>query len=432
MGGLVVFSLPRLVAVIAAAVLAVVLLGDHAAVSRRGRESTRSGPTHRPRLFAAGDARHHAGLLRPRFIVGRDREVVGTTIGAVAGYYGGSPTRCSCVSPTSSCGPAPRDLIVLANSLPQSPALVRVAIIVRRVLWTVPPASSAATSCRCARRTTCEAARALGASDRRIIFRHILPNAIGPIIVNATMTVAHAILLETSLVLPRARRPASRHLARLARQRRPGLRDDPWWLFSFPGAFLVLISLTVNFIGDGLRDAFDPQERRVTRLTWPSPVLDGRQDLTVDFPTDDGVVHAVRGVILPLDPGEVLGIVGESGSGKSVTSMAVDGAAAQAPQGHRLGEVPRPELLGLTDKRADADPRHRGRDDLPGPDDVAEPGLHRRPAGRRGDPGPPATSRKDAGAERGDRAARARRHPASRRSGSTPTRTSSPAACASG
>src|SRR5579871_5036073 len=73
-------------------------------------------------------------------------------------------------------------------------------------------------------------------------------------------------------------------------------------------------------------------------------------NLTVDFPSGDGVVHAVRGVSYELRPGEVLGIVGESGSGKSVTSMAVMGLL---PKTARVGGSVRfrdEELLGLTDK----------------------------------------------------------------------------------
>ena len=66
------------------------------------------------------------------------------------------------------------------------------------------------------------------------------------------------------------------------------------------------------------------------------------EDLNVRFPTEDGVVHAVRGVCFSLRPGEVLGIVGESGSGKSVTSLAVMGLLPELGADHRLGQVPRP------------------------------------------------------------------------------------------
>ena len=80
-----------------------------------------------------------------------------------------------------------------------------------------------------------DAARALGANDRRIIFRHLLPNVVGPVIVNATLTVALAILTETDPVLHRPRRPAPGHVARPAHQRGDQAAQTRPWLFYFPG-----------------------------------------------------------------------------------------------------------------------------------------------------------------------------------------------------
>lgn len=108
-----------------------------------------------------------------------------------------------------------------------------------------------------------EAARAIGASDARIIFRHLLPNAIGPIIVSATITVAVAILLESALsFLGLGIRPPDTSLGLLVAQGAQAAQTRPW-LFYFPGLFIILIALSVNFLGDGLRDAFDPTQRRV-------------------------------------------------------------------------------------------------------------------------------------------------------------------------
>jgi peptide/nickel transport system permease protein len=108
-----------------------------------------------------------------------------------------------------------------------------------------------------------EAARALGASDRRIIFRHLLPNAVGPIIVNATVAVAIAILTETALsYLGLGIRPPDTSLGLLVSDGAQAAQTRPW-LFYFPGLFIIVIALTVNFVGDGLRDAFDPTQRRV-------------------------------------------------------------------------------------------------------------------------------------------------------------------------
>jgi peptide/nickel transport system permease protein len=108
-----------------------------------------------------------------------------------------------------------------------------------------------------------EAARALGASDRRIIFRHLIPNAIGVVIVSATILVATAILIETALsFLGFGIHAPDTSLGLLVSNARTAVSTRPW-LFYFPGVFIIVIALAINFIGDGLRDAFDPRQNRV-------------------------------------------------------------------------------------------------------------------------------------------------------------------------
>jgi peptide/nickel transport system permease protein len=108
-----------------------------------------------------------------------------------------------------------------------------------------------------------EAARAMGASSGRIIFRHILPNALGTIIVNATLTVAAAILLETALsFIGFGVQPPDTSLGKLITDYQQAFQTRPW-LFWWPGIFIIAVALSVNFIGDGLRDAFDPKQTRV-------------------------------------------------------------------------------------------------------------------------------------------------------------------------
>ncbi|WP_169164689.1 ABC transporter permease [Cellulomonas taurus] len=108
-----------------------------------------------------------------------------------------------------------------------------------------------------------DAARVAGASDFRIMFKHMLPNAVGVIIVNATLLMASAILLETALsYLGFGINSPEVSLGQLINEYQTAFATRPW-LFWWPGLFIVIIALCVNFIGDGLRDAFDPRQRRI-------------------------------------------------------------------------------------------------------------------------------------------------------------------------
>ncbi|MDQ1595038.1 MAG: glutathione transport system permease protein [Arthrobacter pascens] len=107
-----------------------------------------------------------------------------------------------------------------------------------------------------------DAARISGASNARIIFKHILPNAVGVLIVNVTLTMSAAILTETALsYLGVGVKSPDTSLGLLISQNQEAFTTRPW-LFWFPGLFIVLICLSINFIGDGLRDAFDPRQKK--------------------------------------------------------------------------------------------------------------------------------------------------------------------------
>lgn len=108
-----------------------------------------------------------------------------------------------------------------------------------------------------------EAARAAGTRSGRIIFRHVLPNAQGTIIVATTLAIAVGILLETALsFLGFGVKSPDTSLGLLVTENQTALLGRPW-LFWWPGLFIVTIALAINFIGDGLRDAFDPRQTRV-------------------------------------------------------------------------------------------------------------------------------------------------------------------------
>jgi ABC-type dipeptide/oligopeptide/nickel transport system permease subunit len=107
-----------------------------------------------------------------------------------------------------------------------------------------------------------EASRALGSSTRRIILRHLLPNAIGPILVALTFSVVVAIIAESTLGFfgygPQAG-AGDTSLGILVGSAKANVLTGNWWMVVFPCGVLLLVALTINFFGDGLRDAADPK-----------------------------------------------------------------------------------------------------------------------------------------------------------------------------
>jgi len=108
-----------------------------------------------------------------------------------------------------------------------------------------------------------EAAHVLGASHWRVVVRHLIPNALGPILVSATLNVAVAILAESTLsFLGLGFQPPDATWGRMLQEAQiPVIRDGQWWRGFFPGLMIFLTVLCVNFLGDALRDAFDPRTR---------------------------------------------------------------------------------------------------------------------------------------------------------------------------
>ncbi len=108
-----------------------------------------------------------------------------------------------------------------------------------------------------------DAAKVAGASSFRIIRKHMIPNAMGVIIVNTTLLASQAVLLETALsYLGFGIKAPDVSLGTMISEYQSAFSTRPW-LFWWPGLFIVIIALSVNFIGDGLRDAFDPRQKRV-------------------------------------------------------------------------------------------------------------------------------------------------------------------------
>ena len=187
---------------------------------------------------------------------------IGTTIGAIAGYFGGMVdavlmrlTDMFLVTPSIVIG------AVIGFRFGNF-GVIPLALLLGFFAWMGLARFVRTEFLTLREREFVDAARVAGASDRRIIFKHILPNAIGVIIVSGTLLMSGAILAETALsYLGFGVRPPDVSLGLLISQYQDTFSISPW-LFWWPGALIVSIALCVNFIGDGLRDAFDPRQRR--------------------------------------------------------------------------------------------------------------------------------------------------------------------------
>lgn len=188
---------------------------------------------------------------------------LGTLVGATAGFYGKwADMALMRFTDLILAVPLLAVLLVVANRLSkQAGSWFWIAIILSAVLWTPLARLVRGTFLSLREREFVEAERAIGASDARIIGRHMIPNAMGPITVNATLTVALALLIEAALsFLGLGIQPPEVSLGSLINTGQDAASTLPW-LFYFPAGFLVLTVLSVNFIGDGLRDALDPTQR---------------------------------------------------------------------------------------------------------------------------------------------------------------------------
>ncbi|WP_136518799.1 MULTISPECIES: ABC transporter permease [Cellulomonas] len=196
------------------------------------------------------------------FVVGIVSTLIGTAVGALAGYYRGW-VEALLMRMTDLLIVIP--LLALAAALGQISGgrnIVVLALVLGLVTWTGLARLVRGEILSLREREFVAAARAVGTSPARIIVKHILPNTLGTIIVAATLSIASAILLETSLsYLGFGVKPPDTSLGLLISDYQNAFTSRPW-LFWWPGLFILGIALTVNFIGDGLRDAFDPRQNR--------------------------------------------------------------------------------------------------------------------------------------------------------------------------
>lgn len=189
--------------------------------------------------------------------------LLGTVLGAISGYFGGlADGVIQRLTDTVMCFP-PLIIIIAAVSI-VGPSIWNVMLIIGVLTWTGTCRLVRAQFLSLREQEFVEAARAVGVNDLRLIFRHVLPNAIAPVIVSATFGIAAAILTEAGLsflglgVQPPT--PSWGNLINLA-QSASILQQMPW-LWAPPGLLIAVAVLSINFIGDGLRDALDPRARR--------------------------------------------------------------------------------------------------------------------------------------------------------------------------
>ena len=197
------------------------------------------------------------------FVIGFVSTVFGTLAGAISGYYG-NKTDNVIMRFTDLLLTIP--VLIVAAVVGQAAGKAGplfLAIVLALLIWTSLARLVRGEFLSLREKEFVEAARAMGASSTRIIFRHMLPNAIGTIIVSATLTIAIAILLEASLsFLGYGVKSPDTSLGLLISTYQDAFNTRPW-LFWWPGLFIIIIALSVNFVGDGLRDAFDPKQTRV-------------------------------------------------------------------------------------------------------------------------------------------------------------------------
>ena len=183
--------------------------------------------------------------------------IIGLIIGALAGYYGGvSDMLLSRLIEIVMCFPFLFLILAVIAFLP--PSIYNIMLVIGITRWTDIARYTRAEFVRLKAHEFTEAARALGVGDSKIIFRHILPNSLAPVLVTATFGIASAILIENSLTfLGLGVQPPSPSWGGLLASARES--DFAWWLTIFPGAAIFITVTAYNLLGEGLRDASDPR-----------------------------------------------------------------------------------------------------------------------------------------------------------------------------
>jgi peptide/nickel transport system permease protein len=188
--------------------------------------------------------------------------LVGVTLGVIAGFWGGRTDAIIMRTVDLILAVPFLFIILVAASFFGGGDPVMLMIIFGMLSWPVLARLVRALFLSLRELEYVDAARAVGVGDYRIAFRHILPNALGPIIVSATLIVANAIILEAfvSFLNFGIRSTDVSWGTALSNSQGVLILGNWWWAF-FPGMAIAIMVIGINFMGDGLRDAFDPRAR---------------------------------------------------------------------------------------------------------------------------------------------------------------------------
>lgn len=184
--------------------------------------------------------------------------LIGLLVGAVAGYYGGwVDSVLMRFVDLMLCFPT--FFLILAVIAILEPSIWNIMVIIGLTSWMGVSRLVRAEFLSLKEREFVQAARALGAGDGRIIFRHLLPNALAPVMVSATLGVAGAILTETALsFLGLGVQPPTPSWGNILTAGKDNI-EIAWWLSLFPGLAILITVMGYNLLGEGIREAIDPR-----------------------------------------------------------------------------------------------------------------------------------------------------------------------------
>lgn len=184
--------------------------------------------------------------------------VIGTIVGAASGYFGGRVDKIIMrIVDILLCFPT--FFLILTVQATLKPSLYNVMIIIGVTGWMHIARLVRAEVLSLREREFVESAKVIGLSSARIIFKHVLPNALGPVIVSATLGIPGAILTESGLsFLGLGVQPPHSSWGNMLTKAQVYMQTAPWVVF-YPGLMISLTVLSFNFVGDALRDALDPR-----------------------------------------------------------------------------------------------------------------------------------------------------------------------------